>query len=69
MDPEANLRAQRELAAEAMSIFDNCNDDGSWRKGQAERMAEIACRQAELFQALDAWRKGGGYDPYLVNAQ
>lgn len=50
MDPKANLEEQRTLAA---AILKGEDDDGD-----AERLAE-------LVEALDQWRRGGGYDPYL----
>jgi hypothetical protein len=63
MDPTANLEEQRELAADALSIQDGCSDQGEYTDEQEKRLAEIATRQAELFQALDAWIIGGGFLP------
>jgi hypothetical protein len=63
MDPDANLEEQRSLAAEAMKIQDACSDNGDYTPEQQERHAEIACRLAELVQALDEWIMKGGFLP------
>lgn len=60
MDPIANVKEQRELAA---SILDESNpiyDPG--------KTIEDAYRLAELVQALDAWQTAGGFSPYTTKA-
>jgi hypothetical protein len=57
MDPNENIREQRELAARVLA-----NDD--YFK-QAQFNAD-ANRLAELVQALDEWRTRGGFDPYTA---
>jgi hypothetical protein len=54
MDPNENLKRQRELAKEII--------DGAW-KDQVS-VVEAAVELAELVQALDEWRLKGGFDPY-----
>lgn len=55
MDPKANLKRQREIAAE---IVDCDLPD--------EAVANLGAELAELVQALDEWRLKGGYDPYTA---
>lgn len=52
MDPNANLKRQRELAAEIIDGYGNRD------------IADLAAELAELVQALDEWRLKGGFDPY-----
>lgn len=61
MDPTANIKEQVSIAAAILKIWDNCNDDGSLKPGQADELADLANRLAELVEALDGWRSGGGY--------
>lgn len=68
MDPNANIKEQRELATAIIKEWDNCNDNGTLKEGQAERIAEHANRLAELVQALDEWQRRGGYSPYTKTA-
>lgn len=58
MDPNANLREQRELAQRITTLAD---------RRSAPRGVDFendAARLAELVQALDDWRQHGGFDPY-----
>lgn len=55
MDPNANLKRQRELAAEIIDGYGNRD---------ASDIADLAAELAELVQALDEWRQNGGFDPY-----
>lgn len=55
MDPNANLKRQRELAAEIIDGYGNRD---------ASDIADLAAELAELVQALDEWRLRGGFDPY-----
>lgn len=64
MDPIANLKEQRELAADILVIQDNCSDDGDFDEQQTIDLIEAAQRLAELVQALDQWQLGGGWSPY-----
>jgi hypothetical protein len=61
MDPIANLREQRALAAKMSADFDKADGNGIDQ--------DEANRLAELVQALDEWRRGGGFDPYSPAAE
>lgn len=63
MDPEANLRAQRDVAAAVMKLWDSAGDDGSFTAAQTAALVHHAYRLAELVQALDGWILGGGFLP------
>ncbi len=54
MDPDANLKRQRELA-QAIIVADE--------KGRASEVEDMAVELAELVQALDGWLTGGGFVP------
>lgn len=58
MDPKANIKEQRELAAKIIAAWDALTDDDD------SVIARDALRLAELVQALDEWRRKGGFDPY-----
>jgi hypothetical protein len=63
MDPVKNLEEQRELADRILNPDDH--GDGDLEIGDlAESWKQRAVELAELVQALDEWRKNGGYDPY-----
>jgi hypothetical protein len=64
MDPIATLLALRALVTEANAIQDRWPDHGSPPPSVARRLQEIAIEFADLFGALDDWRKAGGFDPY-----
>jgi hypothetical protein len=55
MDPNANLKEQRELTQRIMRAFDEANSNGIDQ--------EDANRLAELVQALDEWLVKGGFLP------
>lgn len=57
MDPVANLNEQREIAARFMQAADGDHD-------AVDPIAD-GVRLAELVEALDLWRRKGGFDPYL----
>lgn len=61
MDPKANLEEQRKLAAEILATVDN---EAPIDHLGTIALAEKGERLAELVQALDDWRKRGGFDPY-----
>lgn len=92
MDPIANLREQRQLAAQLVEPVDvdslkaEChysedggfdgagNDLGSvdalieYKNAVEDRLRSLAidaARLGELVEALDGWRRSGGFDPYL----
>jgi hypothetical protein len=69
MDPDANLREQREIVQAIHAIVDAVNDDGSYKPGQADELAEHATRLADLVGALDGWIRRGGCLPALWQAQ
>lgn len=54
MDPAANLSEQREISARLLA--DAYASDADY-EADAQRLAE-------LVQALDEWRRRGGFDPY-----
>lgn len=60
MDPIANLKEQLELAEYVLSK--ECID-----VDDLLRIDESAKELAELVQAMDEWRKNGGFDPYTKN--
>jgi nitroreductase len=57
MDPNENIKRQRELAAQLVA-----NDQSV--KGYYNDLDDAATELAELVQALDEWRLKGGFDPY-----
>jgi hypothetical protein len=63
MDPNANLREQRELAKEILHIQDNCSAFGEFTYNQEQDLIQHAQRLAELVEALDGWIKKGGFLP------
>ena len=56
MDPNANLKEQRELAAKMLRDFEDTEGNGIDQ--------DDANRLAELVEALDGWIKGGGFLPH-----
>ena len=67
MDPIANINRQRELAPEIIDALDaNIDREGNLPDDVAQHVAELANELAELVQALDEWRRKGGFDPYAV---
>lgn len=55
MDPVANLKRQRELVTKILTV------------GMThEEMTDAGYELAELVQALDRWRRKGGFDPYAM---
>lgn len=66
MDPNANITRQRELAAEIKAIEGRQNPTShDLRDEDWPAIAECAIELAELVQALDEWRRKGGFDPYV----
>ena len=63
MDPDANLREQRQIAADILATWDACADDGMLTTAQAAHVAHEAHRLAELVEALDTWITGNGHHP------
>jgi hypothetical protein len=60
VDPVANLNEQRSLAEKILE-----REDHEPNAEFATNQALDAARLAELVQALDEWRKDGGFDPYV----
>src|SRR3989442_490266 len=58
MDPEANVKQQREISQRIVQL----EQGGGW---DDQQLIEEAANLAELVLALDEWRLGGGYDPYM----
>ena len=65
MDPNANIREQRDLTAAIVDIQDNCSDVGEYTEEQELELVYLGTRLAELVQALDMWITGGGALPKL----
>lgn len=63
MDPDANLKEQREIAREIQAIWDDCNEDGTLTFPQMAAISDKAGRLAELVEALDKWISKGGFLP------
>ena len=64
MDPDANLREQRELVRAITAIFDAANAvTGEYTPLQAITVRGYATRLAELVEALDRWITAGGLLP------
>lgn len=60
MDPVANLLEQRSLA---QSIAEQA-DENAYDISSVD-----VIRLVELVQALDEWRRSGGFDPYLAQPE
>ena len=63
MDPNANLREQREIIRAIQAIEDTCSDDGTFTSAQYAELAGLGGRLAELVDALDGWIRAGGFLP------
>ena len=71
MDPDANLKEQRELAEEILKLADGVCGDKSIETPKETKMREAseqlilykAEKLAELVQALDQWISRGGFLP------
>ena len=62
MDPTENLRRQRELAKQIVSILDNTGDEGLSELEELD-VIDFANELAELVQGLDQWLSRGGFLP------
>ena len=60
MDPIANLKEQLKLAETIQEYASNEDRDTD----DLLKIEEYAVRLSELVQAMDKWRKKGGFDPY-----
>lgn len=63
MDPVANLKEQLKLAEKIQARASNEDRDTD----DLLKIEEWAVRLSELVQAMDEWRKNGGFDPYTKN--
>jgi hypothetical protein len=63
VDPNANLREQRECAKGLNSLRDGVADDGRYTVAELAAIGGYAMRLAELVEALDEWIKSGGFLP------
>lgn len=63
MDPDANLREQREVASNIIKTIDECNGDGTLLEDQSAKLAYLADRLAQLVISLDEWLAYGGTKP------
>lgn len=61
MDPDANLKEQREQAAILLSL--PADDLGNYTQEEQSRAYFASLRLAELVQALDQWITRGGFLP------
>lgn len=59
MDPNANLREQREIVAEVIRMWDSADPHTDYER----ELAQAADRLAELVQSLDEWLTNGGFLP------
>jgi hypothetical protein len=55
MDPNENIKRQRELCAEMLG-----------RDLTHTEVTDVGYELAELSRALDEWRAKGGFDPYIT---
>lgn len=64
MDPIANIKEQRDLAAAIIERTDAADrgEDATWLIDYAQRLAELVI-------ALDEWRTNGGFDPYTTKEE
>lgn len=64
MDPDANLKEQRELTREILAIFDAADPDtGKFTRDQEAQLVAKAVELAERAEALDTWIVKGGFLP------
>lgn len=63
MDPNANLREQRELVKEINAIQDACSEEGEFVFTQEADLIDACLRLAALVGALDDWITHGGFLP------
>jgi hypothetical protein len=63
LDPQANIERQRELAEQILELIE-ANADPSTKL--PETVEDLAAELVGLVQALDEWRRGGGFDPYAT---
>lgn len=65
MDPDANLREQREIVARINARNDRKTDDGYLQANDTADQLDDGERLAELVDALDGWLTAGGAKPAL----
>lgn len=65
MDPIANIKEQREIAAHMIARLDTANREGrAFTSVEQTYQLDDGERLAELVIALDEWRQNGGFDPW-----
>jgi hypothetical protein len=69
MDPQANIKRQRELAANIIGRVDAGPHVGQSEEDHRYQLDAEADELAELVLALDEWRRKGGFDPYSTNSR
>lgn len=57
MDPVANKIEQMSVVKQILAIWDDCNADGTFTKGQTDELCDRAYRLAELVDALAGWEQ------------
>ncbi len=67
MDPNANLKEQREYVVEIREVLDACEDGGEYTFEQAMALGILADGLQERVKALDEWITKGGFLPIEWN--
>lgn len=67
MDPLANIREQRALVANIRYLWKRYDETRSPVDREAAITASLEL--VELVEALDTWRRNGGFDPYQTPAR
>lgn len=66
MDFLANIKQQREIAAEILAIYDLADDMGEYTEDQEIELCDLAVDLATLVEALDGWMRKGGFSPWSL---
>jgi hypothetical protein len=63
MDPIANIRQQLDIAKRINAVMQS---EFAWGKPSSQVVGLVtdASALADLVEALDEWRRDGGFDPY-----
>lgn len=68
MDPNANLREQREIYRAIIDIQNHADEGGNYTGAQERQLQEHAERLADLVEALDQWMSACGFLPAAWSA-